>query len=488
MRNLILLAVLLSACSTDVSPGNLTVTAAGGRVVAFEDGWKHAYVVGPEGARAIEVAGHPTLSFATPDQKKALLVDWGSGWLTAVDVTAGTQQTISIRANRDLPEFSRDSRYVLFHASGSLTPSGTYDPNELSLVDLETGEEADLSVGTNPKAIAFYERAGDPRLLLFSPGKMTQIRIRDLLAAAQTDDSWKQTRDLSATVRGNEYPKIVAQSDTHLYLVINGLKEFVSIDLASPDDLPPVNFEIDDVKSPMWLTLSPPVPATAETVFFRDVNRETRFLYVLNENKTLTVFDSGNLGRSRVIDLTYAADSPDRVYATPDGKRVLMYQSKNARALYRMNVRTGNISTIPFKYPVAEFLVAPDGESVVAMHDPQPGQQRPSFTYVNFTEVFDPILLPTSLQQYTLTADGKYVVFRFGGSEPMRVFNLKSGLLDEARSPTLRDYDIRAFGPLGAGGGIYAWLDDPQGRVAFLNLAGSERVVSGFVVDGILDR
>jgi hypothetical protein len=488
MKKLCFVFALLAACSESVTPGYLTVTSAGGRVVAYETGWKQGYVVGPAGARGIAVAGRPTLGYGTPDGRRALLVDREAGLVTAVEVTTGTVARYRIRTNRDLPEFSRDSRYVLFHASGRFAPSGTYDPNELSLVDLESGEHADLSVGTNPKAIAFYERDGDPRMLLFSPGKMTQIRIRELFAAAPSDDRWKQTRDLSATVRAGEVPRVVAQTGTHLYLVIAGIKEFLSIDLTSPDDLPPVNFEINDVRSPRWLALSPPVPATAETVFFRDVNRDTQFLYVLNDNQTLTVFDTQNLGRSRIIDLTYVSDKPDRVFATPDGKRVLMYQSKGARALYRMNVRTGNISTIPFKYAVSEFLIAPDGESVVAMHDPTEKQPRPSFTYVNFTEVFDPILLPGTLVEYALTPDGEYVVFRSRGSEPMRVFNLKRGLLDEARSQALAAYDVRRIGAVAGGQGIYAWLDDPLGRVAFLPLSGPERVVGNFVVDGLLDR
>lgn len=488
MRTLFALCIFLAACGGETpGRGTVSVTAAGGKVVAYDTAWDHGYVVSPRGgARAFGVGGVPTAVFATPDRNTALFVDPVIGKVTAVDVTTGTSKIFAIRTNRDAPKFSPDSRYVLWHASGDAPPTGTFDPNELSLIDLVGERQIDLSVGANPKAVAFYTKAGDPRMLLFSPGKMTQIRIEQLMTALPTEEGWKATRDLSPTVRADEFPRVLAQSDTHLYLVVNSLKEFLSIDLTSKDDLPPVNFEINDVKSPVSLALGPPVPATAETVFFRDAGRETRFLYVLNANKTITVFDAANLGRSRILDLTYVADAPDTVVATSDGKRVLAYRRSGAKALYRMNVRTGNIATIPFKYPVSEFIIAPDGESVVALHEPSGEQQRQSFTYVNFTEVFDPILLPQRVEQYALTEDGRYIVFRFAGGEPMRRFDLKLHLLDEERSAGLAGYGVHGIGSVGEG--VFAFLDDPTGRVVFLDLAGGATVNHGFLLDGILDR
>jgi hypothetical protein len=148
-----------------------------------------------------------------------------------------------------------------------------------------------------------------------------------------------------------------------------------------------------------------------------------------------------------------------------------------------MNVRTGNVSVIPFERGVQEFIFSPDGESAVALHAPEGARFQPSFTFVNFTELYQPILLPAPISDYAFTADGGFIVFRFGGGENMRKFDLHNALLNELSGSPVR------IGATGNPGEIYAWYDDPEGKVEFIDLKDNRRrVVKQFLIDGILDR
>jgi hypothetical protein len=106
---------------------------------------------------------------------------------------------------------------------------------------------------------------------------------------------------------------------------------------------------------------------------------------------------------------------------------------------------------------------------------------------VNFTEVFDPILLPEGLVEYFITGDSRFAVFRFEGRQPLRKFDLKLGLLDEERAaPLLNNRSIDAGTLLD--GRVFVWMDNPLGQVLFLDMDGGYREATNFIVDGILDR
>lgn len=498
---------LTSACSnveSDNAERGLTIVTSQGRVLAYKAGWSQGVLLDRQGSTVhFGVASMPQRAFLTPDGRTALFLDATSGRLTAIDVTTGTphSRVYFLRECLETVSFSEDSRFALFQAAPNVRcHSGIFDPNHISLVDLAQQRSENLSVGSNPNVVAFYRKGNDPRLLLFTPSRMTQVRIAELFKKEPAAD-WKQTRDLSRTIDLSKVPLQAIQTGDVLFVLIAGSKEFLSVSLGSEEELPPINFEADNVETPISMALSPPIPATAETVFPHDTTRETRFLYVLNANKTLSVFDATNLSRSRVLDVSHVSDTPDTLHATPDGKRVLFYKAKGAQSLYRLNLRTGNIGAIPFKLPVSRFVHSPDGKSVIALHA-RGEEGDDAFTFVNFKELFEPILLPGPIAEVAMTSNGGHVVFRLQAMPTLIRFDLVRGLLSQVRLPQPKaredagnvDYQPIKIGPTGIASQIFVWFNHPFGYLAFVDLdAKVEKqepatIRRDFVLDGIFDR
>ena len=81
---------------------------------------------------------------------------------------------------------------------------------------------------------------------LFSSSKMTQVRIEELFSVDPASN-FQSTRDLAANNSIQRSIKIMVQTPNNLYLAASNMKEFLNVSLDSEDELPPVNFEINDV-------------------------------------------------------------------------------------------------------------------------------------------------------------------------------------------------------------------------------------------------
>ncbi len=485
--------LLLAGCDTRDSAtfsDRLQAVGAGGRVAVYDPAWKQGFVLHPGGRVPFYPSGKPTIARALAGGGGTAWIDPARGRLTLLSADGATAATFAVCRYCDRLDESPDGRWLLLRATPGGDAPGIVDPNQMTVLDRATGEAAEFTVGSPPDVIAFYERDGETRLLFFSPGQMAQVKLERLFEADPGED-WKQTRPLSVQVNLSERPAGAVQTAGRVFVLIQGRDEILSVATDTALDLPPVNFLAQDVEQPVALALGPPLAADAETIFPRSDTGETRLLYVLNGNKTISVFNVDNLNRAVTVRMPDILSKPDTLVATPDGRRVLMHQAKGAPSIYRLNVRTGHVVVIPFQLRADEILHAPDGQSSVAIHRGQDGAGD-SFTYVNYAEAFSPVELPDRIAEAVMTPDGAHLFLRLENFADLVALNLRTGKI-EALDLT-RDHEDLPFyplriGTLGKGGSLFALLDYPYGSILFHDPAAARtQEQTDFLVDGILDR
>ena len=416
----------------------------------------------------IEVGDEPSQVVVTADYSRAVVFNDGEDSVSVVDPDTDEVQTVSVREDFNYLALSPTGEHAICYLNVALMEedgsfNGVLSYTEVSVVDLDSLVSHDFSVGFNPKQVKFVvdEDLGVYLAVIISDEYLTVIDLSegdvqpemiDLEAdpfepptAAEVElepagdfafiryqgddliqvvDLW--TGELSWLVVGNEPTDMDLSPDgTELLVVARGSGELRTFDAAAPEPDPRPCAEADNCME---------LPST-ETI--------------------------GSLSMAPVGDiaLLYTTASPT--------DRVTVWD----RATDELTVRR-------LEKPVAQVIMAPDGESMVVVHslDDVPDESdiytdHHVITIVTIDDgafVPNAVLLEDELDSLANFDDGDKAVFMMVNNRNVGIIDYPSRLVDDILVPSYPVY----VGVMPQEEGLpapVAWIsqDHPLGRMSF---------------------
>lgn len=222
-------------------------------------------------------------------------------------------------------------------------------------------------------------------------------------------------------------------------------------------------------------------------------------LVVLRDSQELALVD---LSDTQVLpgDIALLAlpQPAGQIVLTPDGKTAFLFSNAlDVEILQRLDLASRKLTALPLQKGVREIHAAPDGKTVLVVHNKQPGEPKltdPLDVYIDRRQGYSLVDLQSGFVKLQLTdaAPGP-VAFASDGSSAYLTLSDPSAGVRAIDAIDLRGFLVHpsglgsppvAVGVVPATGQVYVAQSHPLGRVTFIDAkTGKRRTLTGFALD-----
>jgi len=393
----------------------------------------------------------PAVVAASPDGATAVVFAAGDDEVDVFDTTSLEHTAIPVRPDMNWMQMSPDGRWVVcYHDQDAPDPeadNGARSYNEVSLVDVTTGQHWPMVVGFNPRSVAYTP---DSRMAIVVSD--AYLGIIDLGAAEPTLQRVAIADDLVNPPLAEEVT--VAPDGTWAFVRQQGGTDLVVVDLASGAvDRVPVGASLTDID------LSPDgIEAVA-------VARSTSKLWIFQM--------ADPFATPRVLDLPTDAVLGS-IVMSPDGARGLLYSTVSGLSRFASWERdTDEIVAHGLVKPVDRVEVSPDGATALVFHTKDDGSEveasspfhnRYALTMIDLSAFFsNPLLLSGEVLDLAQSEDGSLGYLVMDGQPWLEVLHYDSLLYDEVALKSAPEH----VGVMPDGTTAWVSQSHPLGRISF---------------------
>ena len=413
-----------------------------------------------------EVGVDPAVVITTEDYGTAVTFNAGSDDVSIIDAQSLEVQTVPVRENFNQMKMSPDGRWVaVFHdprvddvdSSGG----GAQSFNEVSFVEVATGEHHPRVVGFNPRDIQFTEDGS--LAVVVSDAYLAAV---DLLTDEPVVERIPITDDLIDPPEAEEV--LLVPDGSFAFIRQYGVTDLTVVDLAAR--------LVDQV-------------AVGDNPTDLDVTPDgTQAVAVARGSSELWVYDLADPYAQPLVIPTPEDYVFGSVIMSPDNSKGLLYSTASGEAVYAAWDReTDVIDVYGLVKPVDTVGVSPDGRVALVFHDKSNAEgadpeddfyNRYALTLVELDDFFpNPLLLAGEPTAYANTDDGEWGFFIMDG-EPYVVALDYDQLIDH--EITLKS-DPVYLGVLPEGHTAYASQEHDLGRISFFDPdTGVVQTITGF--------
>jgi YVTN family beta-propeller protein len=419
-----------------------------------------------------EVAEGPSVIETTADYSRAVTLNEGADSVSLIVAATLDVTNVSIRPNFTRLDLSDDGAWVMAWYDPDLDETagddgGVQSFNEVSFVNVATGEHTPMAVGFNPRGVQWSQ---DGTLALVVSD--ASLALIDLTASTLSPTLVAIADD---PVDAPEAEEVALSPDgAYAYVRQFGSDELVVVDLATR--------AVDRVtvgSNPTDLDLSP------------DGNH---IAVVSRADQEVWVLDSTNpFGEAEVVP--FASPYGSLLY-TGDGSQAILYTNASLLASYAVwDTTTGVITEKSLVKPVQSLGASPTGGSLLVFHteddaadaDPSnPFYGEWALTLIDLDDLRqNPMVLPDEPTSYSTSDDGGYGYFIMEGQDLLEVLDFGTLLYTEVdlKSPpvhlgVLPDSNI-------------AWIsqDHSLGRISFYEpSANTLDTITGFELNSEIEH
>lgn len=414
-----------------------------------------------------EVGVDPHVVRTTADGNTAVVFNRGTDDLSILNADTLEERRVPVRPDFNQMVMTPDGAWVaLFHDAGAREDGdlsdGAWSFNEVSLVNVDTGDHFPMVVGFNPREIQFSDDSA--RMVVVSDAYLAVVELDaetptpERIAIAEDTIEPPLAEELLLTPDGTQ--ALVRQFGApHLLVVglLDGAVDFVDVG-DTPTDL--------DV-TPDGLQAVAVARGTGELWIYD--------LFDLTATPEVVALPSGEVLGSIVM--------------SPDNETALLYSTASGVSRYASWDRTGAGDAVDVHSsvkPISGVEVSPDGRVALLTHDIENGDtdvdsvffDEHALTMVELADFFaNPIRLPAAPTETAETEDGDlgFVILE---AEPRVVqLDFTSLLHDDIslRSPAVH------LGVLPGTRSVYISQEHDLGRISFYDADSSElQTITGF--------
>lgn len=429
--------------------------------------------------RTTPVGVRPTAVAVTPDWATAVVFNQGDATVTLLDADTLSTVVTSVRPNLNRLVLSPDGRYaILWHdvnarRADDPRPGGAVSYNELSLVDVQTGDHYPVVAGFNPKSVRF-SRDGSLALAVAD----ASLATIDLSGAAPDVRFLPIADPLDPPVAAEVE---IAPSGTWAFIRQLDTTELTVVDLLSGAvDAVPVGANTTDLD----LT-----PDGAGTVV---VSRDAAEVAVFQTEDPFA--DPERLS----IPL---AEPLGSVLVGP-GNSAILYTTSGLSSRYATwDLASGDIRLRPLPKPARSIARTPEGSSLLVIHDPDdnddgstplPYRGKDALSLIDLDDQrINTLALQAPVSGYANSSNGRYGYVILEGRSFFEVLDYRTLITEELplRSQAVYVGVLPDLDP-GDGDEPPAWVSQAHdlGRISFYDPDdASSRTITGFELNGQIE-
>ncbi len=432
--------------------------------------------------RTTEVGLDPHGIVTTPDNTTCVVFNRGDDSVSIIDADTLEQRVVPVRDDFNKLVMSPNGRWVaLFHDVAAERPddpppSGVQSYNEVSFVDLVTGEHFGMAVDYQPREIQFT-----PNGLLAAVVTKTSLGIVDLNARPLLPHLVPLTDVLVDPPSAEEV--VVVPDGSYAFVRQFGAQDIVVVDLATE-----VTTHVPVGENPTDIDLTPD---------------NTHAVVVSRGSHELHLFDvAAPFDPPQILGLPPDV-SLGSVLIDPTGRQAIVYTTASLTDRYATwDLTTDAITLRQLVKPIREISITPDGNSLLVFHtksdaesaDPaSPFHNSWAMTLISLDDQRqNPLRLPAEPIGFANSADGAYGYFIMAGVHQLtrldyltllpEEFPVKS---DPVYVGVLPDLDLTD------GDQPKAWVsqEHPLGRMSFYDADdNSLETITGFELNSAIEE
>ena len=368
-----------------------------------------------------EVGNDPTVVTVTPDYSRVAVFNNGDDTVDLFDSDTLEGMTVKVRDNFNTMVMSPNGTWVaLWHSMNvdddESPGAGLQSFNEVSFVNVVTGEHFPMAVGFNPREIQFTP---DDSLAIVVSDEY--LGLVDLLAPVPSPNMIQVAEDLLDPPLAEEVE--VAPDGSYAFVRQFGAEEILVVDLVSE-----LVTAVPVGSNPTDLDLS---PDGTEAII---VSRGSHEVYVLDVADPVAI-------PPEIIDLPeeYSFGS---VLFDPTGEKAMIYTTATALDRYATWDRnTDEVTVRSLVKPVAGMAITPTGNSMLVFHNKtdvegadtsSPFYNEWALTMVDLDDFrTNPLLLPAEPTGYANSTNGQFGYFIMENQPYLEVLRYDTLLYDQ---------------------------------------------------------
>jgi DNA-binding beta-propeller fold protein YncE len=294
-----------------------------------------------------DVGSNPTAVMTTPDYATAVVFNEDDDTVSIIDAVSMEQDVVEVRPNFNTMVMSHDGVWVaLWYLStldeGDVGGDGVQSFNEVSFVNVATGEHHPMAVGPNPSQVIFTK--DDAIGLVVSDESLAVV---DMSAETLLPEMVTIADDLLNPPIAEEV--VLSPDGSYAFVRQFGETTVALVDLYSHDVS-----RIEAGGNPTDLDLTP--DGSAAVIVARDA-RELWIYDALDPHSAPQVVDTPT---SLVVG---------SIQFDPTGTRAALYSTAANEAIYASwDMGTNEIQVRPLEKPIDSVSIAPSGETMLIFH------------------------------------------------------------------------------------------------------------------------
>lgn len=438
--------------------------------------------VGTLEVRTTDVGRDPEAVLTTPDNRTAVVFNRGADSVTILDTDTLAARTVGVRDDFNRMVMSPDGRWVaLWHDVASERPddpppNGIQSYNEVSFVDVVTGEHFPMAVDYNPREIQFT-----PDGALAAVVTATSLGVVDLLARPLTPHLIALTDLLVDAPTAEEV--VMAPDGSYAFVRQFGAEDIVIVDLlADTITQVPVGLNPTDIDM---------TPDGTHAVVVSRGSHELHLFDMADPYQPPTV-----LGLPPDVSL-------GSVLIDPSGRKALLYTTASPMDRYATwDLTTDAITLRSLVKPVQSMAISPTGDSLLVFHTladaPNADSSSPFYGHWAMTLIAmsdfrqNPLKLPAEPIGFANSNNGRNGYFIMDGQNELTKLDYASLLPDEIPLKSAPVYVgvLPDLGPTDSNEPP-AWVsqDHPLGRISFYDPDdASLQTITGFELNSAIEE
>ena len=425
--------------------------------------------------RTVAVGVNPAVVITSPDGTLAVVFNEGSDDVTIVDVDSMETSSVAVRDHFNAMVMSPDGKWVACYRDqgepdDGESGGGAQSFNEVSLVNLTTGEHFLKVVGYNPRQVKFSDDSTE--VLVISDEYLAMI---DLTQSNPPVRLVQVAEDLLDPPAAEELE--ISPSGNFAFVRQFGVDDLVIVDLASA------------------LVSRVPVGQNPTDV---DLTPDGRSAVVVSRGSNeLYVFDANDPTQSPRVLAMPEGELLGSIQFSPDNSKAVLYTTAaDMNHFTTWDLATDEFTVRALQKPVAGVSISPDGGTMLVFHDrlrdgpetptDSPFYRKDALTLLSLRDFRQNVLLLAAAPSaWADSTDGRWGFFVMAGEPYLEVLDYAELHHDEV---DLRSDPVHV-GVLPGTSFAYVNQEHELGRLSFFDpTVGSLDTITGFELNSGIEH